>query len=275
MSPLAQMIVNKDLALGQAHNAAVPELQTSDCHCFEISEVMDLILDLVRNYNWRGRDDPHIFLPSPYTWIENRTKNGRWGALLYLNPSGAVTLLDMGKIQEPIAITLVAFNADDDQILFCQNTMFLGITETGRFSVAQYENTTKFDDSEMLARGRFLGAALAVINTPRIIGRKQHMPHAGLQKKIAASKRMVGRFPLRAWTEIKLEVMPPVIDGVEHEARLSGGKALHFCRAHLRIKLGKLERVSAHWRGDPSLGIKRSRYVVMPPKAMHGTGYVP
>jgi hypothetical protein len=93
-----------------------------------------------------------------------------------------------------------------------------------------------------------------------------------LQKKIAAAKRMVGRFPLRAWTEIKLEVTPPKYDGTEHEAMLTGGKALHFCRAHLRIRLGRVELVSAHWRGDPSLGLKRTRYSLQRPR--NGRAYV-
>jgi len=269
MSPLAQMIVNQDLALGVGQKVSTPELQTSDCHCFETSEVMDLIGDLVGNYNWRGRDDPHIFLPSPYTWIENKTKNGRNGALLYRNPYGPVPLKGgMGKMPDPIVARLFAFNADDTAVLFCQNIMFIGMSDTGAFTVGQHgeHDGTRFDDMELRVRGRLLAATLAVINTPRIIGRRQHMPHAGLQKRIAAAKRMVGRFPLRSWTEIKLEVTAPSIDGTEHEARLSGGKALHFCRAHLRIRLGKLERVSAHWRGDPSLGIKRSRYVMVPPR---------
>ncbi len=268
MSPLAQMIVNRDLGLGAARNATTPELQNSDCHCFETTEVMDLVLDLVGNHNWQGRDDPHIFLPSPYTWIEHKTKNGRNGVLLYRNPYGPVNINTMGKMPEPIVARLIAFNADESDILFCQNIMFIGITEAGRFAVGQHgeHQETRFDDIELLARGRSLAATLAIINTPRIIGRRQRMPHAGLQRRIAAAKRMVGKFPLRAWTEIKLEVIPPVIDGIEHEARLSGGKALHFCRAHLRIRLGKLERVSAHWRGDPSLGIKRSRYVMVPPR---------
>ena len=112
-------------------------------------------------------------------------------------------------------------------------------------------------------------AMLAMINTPRVIGRRQHMPHAGLEKKLTA-KFGAGKFPLHAWTEIKLEVRTPRIDeSGMHEAHLTGTKALHFCRSHLRIRFGKLEVVSSHWRGDPALGIKRSRYVLVPPKKAH------
>jgi hypothetical protein len=114
-----------------------------------------------------------------------------------------------------------------------------------------------------------LVALLAMINTPRVVGRRQHMPHAGLQKALARARQMVGKSPLRAWSEIVLEVTPPDLhhDEDPRELRLSGAKALHFVRAHLRIRLGHLELVSSHWRGDPALGIKQTRYRVVPPRA--------
>lgn len=106
---------------------------------------------------------------------------------------------------------------------------------------------------------------LAMINTPRIVGRRQHMPHRGLEKDLLRARPVVGKFPLHAWTEIKLEVSPPRIENSDvHEAHLTGARALHFCRAHLRIRNGYLEIVRAHWRGDASLGIKQSRYSVIP-----------
>lgn len=269
MSPLAQMIVNADLA--SRKGTAMAELQTSDCHCFEVSEVLDLISDLVGNFDWKGRDDQRIFLPSPYTWIEHRTKNGRMGALLYGNPGGRIKVNNLANyLDDPYIARLATFNSDEDALLFATHLLFIGKSDAGSFTVGQYPSKSDedpgFDDPELIARGRLLAASLSLINTPRIIGRRQHMPHAGLQKKIAAAKRMVGKFPLRAWTEIKLEVSPPKHDGVEHEALLTGGKALHFCRAHLRIRFGKVELVSAHWRGDPSIGIKRTRYAVVRPK---------
>jgi hypothetical protein len=75
---------------------------------------------------------------------------------------------------------------------------------------------------------------------------------------------MVGTFPLRAWTEIVLEVTPPSEAGAldPGEAHLTGRRALHFCRQHLRIRGGRLELVKAHWRGDAAIGIKQSRYRV-------------
>jgi hypothetical protein len=41
-------------------------------------------------------------------------------------------------------------------------------------------------------------------------------------------------------------------------------RALHFVRAHLRLRLGRVELVRPHWRGDAQLGIKRPAYLVAP-----------
>lgn len=112
--------------------------------------------------------------------------------------------------------------------------------------------------------GRVLLGALACINTPRIIGRRTHLPHRGLERELLKRKAVIGKFPLHAWTEILLDVTPPEeAKGLpDYEARLTGEKALHFVRAHLRIRLGKLEFVSSHWRGSVTNGIKRSRYIM-------------
>lgn len=117
-------------------------------------------------------------------------------------------------------------------------------------------------EREMRRDAVLLFGALAFINSPRIIGRRQHMPHRGLERELLRQQKVIGKFPLHAWTEIVLEVTPPKeADGQhEYEAHLTGKRALHFVRAHLRIRDGKLSFVKAHWRGDAALGIKQSRY---------------
>jgi hypothetical protein len=104
-------------------------------------------------------------------------------------------------------------------------------------------------------------ALLALINTPRIIGRRQHMPHERIEREKLKRLGLVGKYPLRAWTEILLTVAPPTIGGDEsHEAHLTGEKCLHFCRTHVRVRYGQIEYVEGHWRGNPALGMKQSRY---------------
>lgn len=111
----------------------------------------------------------------------------------------------------------------------------------------------------------FLALAIGMINTPRIVGRRQHMPTAKLEKMLLSHHVNTGRFPLGAWSEIVLRITPPKDESGKssREAHLTGTRAMHFCRAHLRLRQGRVEVVRGHWRGDASLGIKRHRYKVV------------
>lgn len=105
-------------------------------------------------------------------------------------------------------------------------------------------------------------AILAIINSPKIVRRETRRPHAGLAREI---RKAHGQVHLLPWHEIKLQVTPPDLNEDEimsGQFRFSKGRALHFCRAHLRMWNGRLILVSAHWRGDPALGISRGRYRV-------------
>lgn len=102
--------------------------------------------------------------------------------------------------------------------------------------------------------------AIDLINTPGVLGMRQHQPHAGLARRMA--KLGVGRFPLRAWSEVTVRTSTKIVDS-EFESGPSFHKCLHFVRAHKRhYKDGGISLVKAHWRGDPALGIKRTRYKV-------------
>lgn len=115
-----------------------------------------------------------------------------------------------------------------------------------------------------LRMGMLVFGALAFINSPKIIGRRQHMPHKGLERELLKNQKVIGSFPLHAWTEIALDVTPPKEAAGQHEfeAHLTGRRALHFVRSHLRIREGRLQFVKSHWRGDAALGIRQSRYTV-------------
>jgi hypothetical protein len=105
---------------------------------------------------------------------------------------------------------------------------------------------------------------LAIINSPRIIGRRIHAPHKGLVRELHRAGGL-GIGPLHDWREIKLEVTKPrdIYDGEPHEDIITDKRALHFCRKHIRIcHSGTLTYVREHWRGDPAIGIRRGRYHV-------------
>jgi hypothetical protein len=148
-------------------------------------------------------------------------------------------------------------------MLFCDDGTI--VTPLGDLEPTGHAFSEEATD-DAAADARLIMAALAIINTPRIIGRREHSPHAGLQRDIARLQGKTGKLPMEQWTEILLEVTPPPVSGESQEARLTGHKALHFCRSFLRIRRGKLERVTGHWRGDPEIGIRRGRYSVVPPR---------
>lgn len=122
--------------------------------------------------------------------------------------------------------------------------------------------TTRIDDFVHYAH-------LSLINSPRIIGQRGHYPHGRAEREVLKKIKQQGKFPLRAWTEILLQVTPNPEDRSEDapkEMHLTGERCLHYCRTYLRVRYGELEYVEGHWRGNPVLGVARSRYRVEPEK---------
>lgn len=267
MTPLAYRIV-KDMTLARNlrrfEDKAGLAKKLADAHCFDLSAVVDLIPDLSEKLLSDGSQQVLGFLPAPRTWLE------------FMTPSG----LRMGYLLTESGPKAHVITAIDGAGVFASSSLGLWIQlgakggEVAKFEWANLAafGDVEFDDEEIMTlenEAKNLLCCLALINSPRIIGRRQHMPHAGLERRLTATRGLVGKFPLHAWTDIKLEVHAPKIDSEEHEGHLTGQRALHFCRAHLRIRLGRLEFVNSHWRGDPAIGIKRARYTVVPPR---GTG---
>lgn len=245
----------------------------SDIHCFEVTEALQMVPELKRTIEDRfgkvlSESDikPEqsefigqlVFLPAPKTWIEYKHSSvWRIGLLVEeFGPTGRVTLFTEKTAGTAGLISLVS---DDWEV---PPGLHIAIPQVLKDEFRQLGKT----DTEALSS--FLKVAhtcLILINSPKIIGRRQIMPNAGLERRLTKGLG-VGNFPLHAWTEIKLHVTKPIEidDGEPHEAHLTGRRALHFCRKHIRIRFGKLEYVSAHWRGDPAIGIKQSRYAVVP-----------
>jgi hypothetical protein len=99
--------------------------------------------------------------------------------------------------------------------------------------------------------------AIDLINTPGLIGLRQHDPHRGMAKRYAT----IGSYPLRGWSEVTLKHQTKVAGPAEQLTGTTYHKCLHFVRSHLRhYRNGNVSVIPAHWRGDPALGIKRTRY---------------
>ncbi|MBV8525042.1 MAG: hypothetical protein JOY71_23460 [Acetobacteraceae bacterium] len=112
-------------------------------------------------------------------------------------------------------------------------------------------------------------ALLGVINTPGVFAGRDHtIGFTGKRKPKGYGSKDGVAYQLSPWTEILLRITPPPAPDEEHSepggTRLTGARALHFYREYLRPRNGTIERVRAHWRANPELGIKQSSYRVQP-----------
>jgi hypothetical protein len=133
--------------------------------------------------------------------------------------------------------------------------------------IDRHSREVRFLDG-MIETGEFInhGIVFAVllldlINTPGLVGLRQHDPHRGLARRLGGYRG--GSYPLRGWSEVVLKHQTRIAGDTEHQTGATFHKCLHFVRAHLRhYRDGKVTVIPAHWRGDPALGIKRTRYLV-------------
>lgn len=257
MTPLAHRIAN-EMTLPVKKRTFVDEAgllgRFDDIHCFEVSAVTDLAFDLAREFA-AGNDSGLAvfgglaFLPAPRTWIECDTGVGRLG--MHLSDRGDGWGIVRVAVQEPgewRSAELGEIPLDENPDLGVAMKIVDGWTGKQADRIVWH-----------------LYAFLSMINSPRRIGQRVHMPHAGLQRALARAHRGVGKYPLNAWTEITHKVAPPVDASNEAEWRdyLSNRMPLHFVRAHKRRipdRFGSWVLIPAHWRGDAALGIKLTRY---------------
>lgn len=276
MTPLAYSVMKQILAFPERSPYRSEMLSTmADVHFFECTAVQEAAEGLM--FDFANRPDEIgtlAFLPAPKTWIEykGRHEGHRLAFLLqerktsrgwkyadidfyhegpwekWEHSIGTFDLSDVLKLDKAIAwhSEMAGLSLDDRRSGPRVNVV-------PDFATREHASTIIYS----------LYAFLALINSPRVVGRAQHSPHRLLRKEIASKKRSLGSFQLRDWTEIKLQInRHPEATSDAGESCLTGEKALHFCRSHLRVRFGKLEIVSAHWRGNPAVGIAQSRYVV-------------
>lgn len=267
MTPLAQRIV-RELTLPlkartfDDRKSLLPRM--GDIHCFEISKVGDAVDEMAEALSLKGvkpdgrfgekqvfSDARVAFLPAPKTWIEWSIDNGRVGMLLD------------AKNGETSAVVTVAMSNGPDFWSATNFLLYLGASEKfGEIALSSNSVENGITRQWLINWQFFLYVALAFINTPKIVGRSTAPAHRGLEKALRKAETWRGKFPLKPWTEITLRIDPEEGAAGDGSERLTGQRALHFCRSYLRFKGGKLEIVSAHWRGDGALGITRSTYKV-------------
>lgn len=248
--------------------------------CFELSLADELITSLAQEAQKKSSLAESVaFLPAPATWLEFRNTQGGplsiEAVLLVQKNDTTASCVSVGcySIGGGIGFTVIPAGdlpllgaADPDEFALNSAITMEELGNAPRTPGTAYFDASKLDLDAALAleqnRAYWLYAALAIINSPKIVDRSTRPPSSGLQKRLA--RRFGAPFQLLPWHEIFLDIRPPTTGEERGEGgRLTGPKALHFCRSFLRIRLGKLERVRAHWRGDPALGLSQASYRVM------------
>lgn len=270
MTPLAYRIV-KELTLPPKRRTFIDRCglldQMQNVHCFEVSQIYDAAVEMLvplatedagaqpvpedRMEAVAGRTS---FLPAPKTWIEFEAGGtSRLGFLLEEQDGFAVVQLALQGRGH--------FGSEDMTFVF-------GLGARG-VDPGYWNASLELDADDEIRVGSYVGALnaiLAFINTPKIIGREEFPPHRGLGKKLKAALGAKSDFVIHPWTEIRLQVTPPepVGDADGANGHLTGQRALHFCRSHLRFRNGRLEIVRAHWRGSIEAGFRPATYRVTP-----------
>jgi hypothetical protein len=266
MTPLARELMRDMPYFGWADRKLFMA-EFDETHFFECTAVEALIRlqgdQMEAAFSDAGRFNRRLaFLPAPKTWIE------------VVDPvQGRIALIldGHGNSSQGCDIHTISRSEQGDfrrwrlgDFLETQLPLIDSGGVPDRHQAAEQIRRNGKTSSRPLLAHFWVYAALAIINSPRIIGQRTHHPHERIERERLKALGLVGKFPLRAWTEIILRVALPE-DRSGHpsnEAHLTGAKCLHYCRTHLRWNAGKLEYipVEGHWRGNPALGIKPTRY---------------
>jgi hypothetical protein len=199
----------------------------------------------------------HLFLPAERVWIEWHQDStimpgaGRMGVLLEAAHTFRPDLdytLTMGRA----SIFLPA--ARGAAVPFRNLMGMFDFPTEG--AALRFRDIVGIEGLDEEVAGAWVCAVLCLINTPRIAQVRPH-DHTKLNKARARARKP----PVLDWGEVHLTVDLGA-PGRGDQTSPTELRALHHVRAHLRIRLGQVELVRPHYRGDPSAGIRLHRHVV-------------
>ena len=146
-----------------------------------------------------------------------------------------------------------------------QASFRLNIQNPDRPLVEITSSNPQFRVADQAVFERFVTAILTFLTQPKlVVDRHDRQREQRLQAaNRARSKR--GMAPLGAVRDIHLNLDAPAFRGEGGPAASGNGEgrngtALHQVRAFWRYRLGQLQVVKSHWRGDPRYGVSARRY---------------
>lgn len=268
------------------------------CKFFDTRKVVDVFPEDAKTFNEedyfdantlrelaliRGQTSDLCFSPAPRCWFET-CDNLAMVALMDSVQRGADRRMKQNLRRDGVLSERVA---DDDIDVGILLTV---IQEDGLLHVQQFGTLTLWKDRSRLSVSpsknfmnevrktadsvaakqvsqtlvMFFMLSLIAINSSRMVQRVEHMPGERDRQRSLRGRSLVGKFPLRAYTEVILTPGETVVPETR-EGGSTGQKAQHFVRAHLRrYANGKSVLVREHVRGDPALGMMQTRYKVQP-----------
>lgn len=271
MTPMLQALMRDAMLPARARrltyggDAREPYLALASFRAFDVSAVSDFATRSAARMADLGLASPAVsFLPHPWTWLESEARDPASGERI---GRSALALLECGD--NPLLANMWVVTLDQRRQMVTTRLAGGDLPLMGHPGVGKPDLHPPCHDyvpDAALEQGlaSYAYALLAMINSPRALARREHAPHKGLDRDI----RRTGQPGLRPWTEILLEL--PGGRRIERDPGAppgpgtSSGKAEHWVRMHPRFKLGRLEWVTAHKRGDPALGTVQATYRVRP-----------
>lgn len=249
MTPLAHKYF-KQLTMPVADRADDPYgilIPHVEMHCFEVSAIRQPISDSLDNHTYNetlfALPGPHL-LPAPATWLEFSGPDGeRVGYfILEMDDGWMMSIVNKSLTAHPIIAAVPPLEDGD------------------RWSFLGKDNPPLDNDTalSLFTEALFL---IDVIVTPSLVLKVPRDPHAGFAR---AFRNLPGGYPLHAWHEVLInpEAMKVVSDG---KGKFSAKKCLHYCHGHRRnLSEGRVVAVKPHFRGDPALGMMRTKYRAAP-----------
>ena len=202
---------------------------------------------------------PFLTFPTDSVWIEWTDAGMRVALLLHATtaaprPAGVGVQISRdvdGRLRE----VRVGFD-------FAKEERPLWLEMDRRFAAANPVTLAAVAEQFEMSFGRFAAAAFALIRTPRVV----ELRPTDLAK-FNKSRVKRGKPTLREWSDVYLNLDHATASGTPagtaEPGPAGGRKRRHEVFPFLRIRLGRVEAVRAHERGDASLGrAPRRRFIV-------------